>query len=133
MQNKSKKWTSLLALVVVSFLLTACGVKPVHEVESKAVPINIQNSAQVKQAIKRAGNGLGWIIKEVDENTLEGILFLRKHVAKITIPYSSSQYSLLYKSSEQLDYDQEAKTIHSNYNGWIMNLDRAIQVQLNYN
>ncbi len=130
MQKFSKKWTSLLALVAVSFLLTACGVKPVHEVKSEVVPSNIQNSAQVKQAIKRAGMGLGWIIKEVDGETLEGTLFLRKHVAKITIPYSSSQYSLLYKSSDQLDYDQEDKTIHSNYNGWILNLNRAIQVQL---
>lgn len=133
MNQISKKWTSILALVAASFLLTACGVKPVHEVESKTVPSNIQNSVQVKQAIMRAGNGLGWIIKEVDANTLEGVLFLRKHVAKITIPYSSSQYSLLYKSSEQLDYDADAKTIHSNYNGWIMNLDRAIQAQLKYN
>ncbi|WP_019556919.1 LptM family lipoprotein [Thiomicrorhabdus arctica] len=125
-----KKWISFLMLAVVSFLLTACGVKPIHEVESKVVPNSIENSDQVKQAIKRAGMGLGWIIKEVDASTLEGTLFLRRHVARITIPYSSSQYSLLYKSSEQLDYDEEEKTIHSNYNGWIMNLDRAIQVQL---
>ncbi len=125
-----KKWTSLLGLVAVSFLLTACGVKPVHEVESKIVPSNIKSAAQVKQAIQRAGIGLGWIIKEVDGDTLEGILLLRTHMAKITIPYNKSEYSLLYKSSEKLDYDQEAKTIHSNYNGWIMNLDRAIQVQL---
>jgi hypothetical protein len=132
MQKTAKKWTSLLALVAVSFILTACGVKPVHEVASKVVPSNIKNSDQVKQAIERAGMGLGWIIKEVDGDTLEGSLYLRAHLAKITIPYSSSQYSLLYKSSVNLDFDEEAKTIHSNYNGWIMNLDHAIQVQLNY-
>lgn len=132
MNQISKKWTSILALVAASFLLTACGVKPVKNVESKVVPNNIQSSAQVKQAIQRAGRGLGWIIKEVDEDTLEGILLLRTHMAKITIPYSKNEYSLLYKSSEDLDYDGEAKTIHSNYNGWITNLDRAIQVQLIY-
>ena len=70
------------------------------------------------------------MIKEVDSNTLQGTLMLRKHIAQITIPYSKSNYSLMYKTSENLNYNAEDKTIHKNYNGWIQNLDRAIQVQL---
>ncbi len=130
MQKLSKKWTSLLAIVATSFLLTACGGTPVKNVESSAVPNNIKSASDVKKAIQRAGTGLGWMIKEVDGQTLQGTLLLRKHVAQISIPYSKTEYSLLYQSSEELNYDESAKTIHKNYNGWIMNLDRAIQVQL---
>ena len=34
----------------------------------------------------------------------------------------------LYKDSANLHYD--GKTIHSNYNGWIQNPDKAIRTQL---
>ncbi|MEA3404238.1 MAG: hypothetical protein U9R28_00675 [Pseudomonadota bacterium] len=94
------------------------------------MPTNIKSTEQVKKAINIAGSGLGWMIKEVDGGTLQGTLLLRKHVAQITIPYSEKEYSLLYKASENLKYDAEAQTIHKNYNGWIQNLNRAIQVQL---
>jgi hypothetical protein len=130
MQRLSKKILSTFSVLATAILLTACGAKPVKNVESNAVPSNIKSAEQVKLAIQRAGTGLGWMIKEKDSHTLEGTLLLRKHIAQITIPYSKTEYSLLYKTSENLSYDQEANTIHNNYNGWIMNLDRAIQLQL---
>jgi len=130
MQKISNKWSALFAITAVAFLLTGCGAAPVKNVDSNIVPSNVQSAEQVKQAIKRAGTGLGWMIKEVDSNTLQGTLMLRKHIAQITIPYSKSNYSLMYKTSENLNYNAEDKTIHKNYNGWIQNLDRAIQVQL---
>jgi predicted small lipoprotein YifL len=110
--------------------LSGCGTKPIHDVEQHAVPSNVQSSKQVKDAIIRAGASLGWIIKAKDKNHLEGTLLLRTHVAKISIPYSKDAYSLIYQSSQNLDYNAEDKTIHNNYNGWISNLDKNIQVQL---
>ncbi|MGB8436996.1 MAG: hypothetical protein WCE38_22350 [Burkholderiales bacterium] len=83
---------------------------------------------QVKLAIQRAGATLGWQIKEVQPFLLEGTLILRDHVAVVNIPYSAERYSIVYKDSKNLNYD--GKSIHSNYNGWVQNLDRAIKVQL---
>lgn len=60
---------------------------------------------------------------------LEGTLNLRSHMAKIEIQYNNNSYSILYKDSSNLNYD--GTKIHSNYNGWIQNLQKAIQVQLN--
>ncbi len=82
----------------------------------------------VKKAIMRAGASLGWNIREVGPGQLEGTLYLRKHMAKVDIPYNHNSYSILYKESDNLRYDGEK--IHSNYNGWIQNLDRAIKSQI---
>ncbi len=130
MKKLWQKWVVVLSVVTMSFLLTACGGTPIKNVSNSSVSISIDKKEQVKKAIKTAGASLGWIVKEIDENTLEATLMLRKHVAIITIPYSEKEYSLLYKSSENLKYDAKKNTIHKNYNSWITNLDRNIQIQL---
>lgn len=130
MKNYSKKLISMFAIAFTALVLTGCNATPVKNVESNTVPSNVKNSSQVKQAIITAGAQLGWMIKEVDSKNLQGTLMLRKHVAQISIPYSAKEYSLVHKASENLKYDAEENTIHKNYNSWIVNLDRAIQVQL---
>jgi len=96
---------------------------PISSVSNRSV-----SSAEVMKAIKRAGLGLGWRMAEKGPGKLEGTLHVRKHMAKIEIPYNSSGYSITYKDSLELNYD--GAKIHNNYNGWIQNLDRAIQAQL---
>lgn len=129
-QTSIKNLFYVFSTLILMLSLSGCGTKPIHDVEQHAVPSTIQSSDQVKDAIIRAGASLGWIIKVQDKNHLTGTLLLRTHVAKISIPYSKDSYSLIYQSSENLDYNPEDKTIHNNYNGWISNLDRNIQVQL---
>ena len=86
------------------------------------------NAEQVRGAIVRAGAGLGWIIKDAGPGTLNGTLILRTHTADVQIPYTASGYSIVYKSSVNL---QEGNgSIHRNYNGWIQNLNRGINAQL---
>jgi hypothetical protein len=82
----------------------------------------------VKKAIFRAGSALGWNMKAVEPGKILGTLYLRSHMAQVDIPYSKSSYSILYKNSDKLNY-KDGK-IHSNYNGWIQNLDRSIKTQL---
>jgi hypothetical protein len=83
----------------------------------------------VKKAIVRAGSALGWSMKMVEPGKIIGTLHLRKHMAKVEIPYTKSSYSILYMGSDKLNYD--GTNIHSNYNGWIQNLNRGISNQLN--
>ena len=85
-------------------------------------------SEQVKAAIIRAGAGLGWIMKEAGPGKLTADLAVRKHTAKIEIPYSSKSYSIQYKDSTNLDAADGQ--IHKNYNGWIQNLNKNINAQL---
>lgn len=130
MRLSFKKIAYVFSVVLLASSLTACKSKPIKNVDAQALPSTVESAAQVKDAILRAGKTLGWVVKEKDANTLEATLLLRKHVAKITIPYSDKSYSLLYNMSENLNYNAEEQTIHSNYNGWIGNLDKQIQIQL---
>jgi hypothetical protein len=96
---------------------------PVHAASGKAL-----STAQVRTAIMAAGAGLGWKFVDVGPGRLEGTLNLRAHTAVVMIPYSAKTYAITYKSSENLN--ETNGTIHSNYNGWVQNLDRAIQQEL---
>jgi hypothetical protein len=82
----------------------------------------------IKKAIMVSGAGLGWQMKETEPGVITGTLYLRKHMAKVQIPYSKTEYSIRYQDSYELGYD--GTNIHSNYNGWIQNLDRAIRSSL---
>ncbi|EGV33478.1 putative lipoprotein [Thiorhodococcus drewsii AZ1] len=59
-----------------------------------------------------------------------GTLYLRDHMAKVRILYDARRYSIRYQDSSNLKYNPDTKTIHSNYNSWVQNLDNAIRSQL---
>lgn len=94
---------------------------------------------QVTKAIVLAGMGLKWEMVVASPGHIIATLNLRGHQAVVDIPYSTSTYSILYKSSVNLTGIPPGKKvpvpasppdlIHSNYNGWIENLDHAIRTQ----
>ena len=120
-----------LAAIAVSALLVTLGCRsaPLYNVDSAPVsapkPVTMQD---VERAITRAGAGLGWQIVPREPGKIEGTLALRTHRAVVDIVYDTKSYSIKYKDSSNLDYD--GTNIHSNYNGWIQNLDKAIRTQL---
>lgn len=119
----------LLTAVIFALGLTGCRTSPVYNVEN--APINVSAKASIediKQTIITSGASLGWQMKEVEPGHIVGTLYLRDHMAKVDIPYSKSGYSITYKDSAELGYD--GTKIHSNYNGWVQNLDRTIQARL---
>ena len=85
-------------------------------------------AAQVRQSIITAGTSLGWRIVDAGPGKLEGTLLLREHTAVVDIPYSAKSYSIVYKRSDKLN--EANGTIHSNYNGWVQNLDRTIRTEM---
>lgn len=121
----------IFATLMVVILLGACRTVSVYDVRDAAVVSNVASVSKedVRKAIIRAGSALGWQIQENGPNALVGTLKLREHIAVVDIPYSAKQYSIVYKSSTNLNYD--GATIHSNYNGWIQNLQKGINSQLN--
>lgn len=120
---------AFIGMIVLTMALIGCRTSPVLNVTDAPVNATGQvSNSDVKKAIISAGAGLGWQMKEVKPGHIVGTLFLRKHMASVDIPYSSSSYSINYKDSSELNYDNG--NIHSNYNGWVQNLDRAIQARL---
>jgi hypothetical protein len=82
----------------------------------------------MRNAIYRAGIPLGWQMKEVKPGHIIPTLNIRSHMAQTDINYNPNTYSITYRDSSDLNYDGDE--IHSNYNGWIQNLDNAIRTQL---
>lgn len=84
----------------------------------------------VRGAIRRAGAGLGWQMKDDGPGKMSGTLMLRNHVAAVNVDYDATKYGIQYKDSSNLRYDAAKGTIHRNYNTWIQNLNKAIQREL---
>jgi hypothetical protein len=120
-----------VAVAAAALLLAACPTVPIYNVtdEPVATPTGKHLTAsQVRGGIMTAGTALGWHFVDAGPGRLEGSLHLRNHGAVVEIPYSATKYSIVYKSSENLD--ASGGTIHKNYNGWVQNLDRQIRAEL---
>ena len=116
-------------LVLSAVMLAGCRTAPIYNVNDAAIPSGKQHSMQdIQSAIVRAGDKLGWVMRVVKPGEIEGRLALRTHVAVVSIPYTQKSYSIVYKSSENLN--QQGSEIHSNYNGWVQNLERRINAEL---
>jgi hypothetical protein len=119
----------LLLSIAFATLAAGCRIAPIYNVtEAPVVSNKPVSTADVEKAILRAGATLGWQMTVVKPGTVQGTLNLRTHQAVVDIPYTTKSYSILYKDSVNLDYN--GREIHSNYNGWIQNLDKAIKAQL---
>lgn len=129
----SARKTLLVLLVAVSaFIIGGCRTAMIYNVENAPIPAAESSDVslqEVKAAIVRAGASLGWQMRPVEEGHIIGTLHLRKHMAQVDVTYDNDSYDIVYRDSENLDY-RENGHIHSNYNGWIQNLDNAIQSQL---
>ena len=129
LRDTMKMLKRALALTLLATLVGCAA--PIYNVSN--APVTIASSkqvsaSQVREAIVRAGASLGWVFKDSGPDKLTGTLHLRTHTAVIDIPYSAQKYSINYVSSQNLNASNG--TIHKNYNGWITNLTRAIDVQL---
>ena len=125
-----KKTLKIAGILLVSvFIFAGCGSAKVYNVSNHHVE-NKKSSETVYKAIKSAGQSLGWQIYKVKPGLAQGKLYLRTHVAIVNIYYTNSRYSIHYVSSQNLKYNAKKQTIHSNYNGWVQNLEKAIDVRL---
>ena len=84
----------------------------------------------VQKAIIGAGVGLGWQMAIAKPGEIIGRINIRSHQAVVTIPYTTKSFSILYKDSNNLKYNAEKQTIHSQYTNWIQKLDGAIRSHL---
>lgn len=118
------------AIVVVGVLLLAsCRTAPIYEVEGATFNSNEPHSLdEVTDAIQRAGTQLGWQMREERPGLILGTLNVRTHQAIVEIPYDTDSFAIHYQDSTNLDHDGD--TIHSNYNGWVQNLERQIRAEV---
>ncbi|EOG8084762.1 hypothetical protein OGW18_01355 [Citrobacter sp. CK184] len=118
------KWFA--AIAVVGALAGCARTAPIDQVHSSVSAGHTQE--QVKNAILKAGVQRQWIMSEVGPGVIKGRQQTRNHVAEVRITYSTTGYDIKYDSS--LNLQASGGKIHKNYNRWVHNLDKDIQVNL---
>jgi hypothetical protein len=121
----------ILIVACMLALAVGCTSRPIRNVSAEPVVVTPGNTAtadNVRDAILRAGAGLGWSMRPAGPGVVNGVLNLRTHGAEIDVQYTTQSYNIVYKSSTNLDAANGQ--IHKNYNGWIENLNNAIHREL---
>ncbi|MBP8283350.1 MAG: hypothetical protein KAX46_05485 [Chromatiaceae bacterium] len=114
----------LVFLASISMLTPGCRSAPVRDMGPTSIPST--SPERVNKTIHIAGASLGWVMKEQSPGLIVATLTLRDHLAVVEIPYSATSFSIRYKDSQNLRYNADDRSIHSNYNGWVQNLNNAI-------
>ncbi|PWC19426.1 hypothetical protein [Brenneria corticis] len=121
-----KKQLIFVGLACVLALTGCARTAPVANV-TKPITANY-TSDQVRKAILQAGMEREWVMTPVSPGVINGRIDQRGHAADIRINYSPTSYSINYVGSQNLL--ASGGKIHRNYNRWINNLDREIQLKL---
>lgn len=122
--KKVGKWFT--ALVVVGALAGCARTAPIENVNTTVGAGH--TTAQVKSAIFKAGAQRQWIMNEAGPGVIKARQQSRDHVAEVRINYTATGYTIKYDSS--LNLQAADGKIHKNYNRWVNNLDKDIQVNL---
>lgn len=122
--NKFVKWFS--ALAVVGALVGCSHQAPIENIRTTVGAGHTE--AQVKNAIIKSGVQRKWIMNEAGPGVIKARLQARDYTAETRINYTASSYTITYESS--LNLSSGGGKIHPNYNRWVRNLDRDIQVNL---
>ncbi|HEI8867229.1 TPA: hypothetical protein SLG40_002753 [Serratia odorifera] len=127
MEKSMKLLNPILAAAFSVMLLNGCSsTAPVQNINQSV--IGSHSTAQIRQAILYAGLNRGWIMNPIGEGVIDGKIMLRGHTANIRVTYTANSYQINYVSSSNMD--AEEGKIHSNYNRWVANLNKDIQLEL---
>ena len=124
------RFTRFALIAALLLGVTACTSKPLQNVENRTPAAAVSKTEDdMRRAILTALQQRRWTVERADRGQILARLSVRKHEAEISIPYSATSYSILYRDSQNLGYKNGK--IHRNYNKWIHNLDLSIQQALN--
>lgn len=124
------------AIALCLLLTTVVGCRAGGQVyEVKDAPIQTASGKrltleQVQKAIVDAGIKQTWIMTPIKPGEMLGEFNIQSHQIHVLIPYTTQNYSILYKDSSNLRYDPVKRTIHVNYAKWIERLDNEIKSRL---
>lgn len=135
LEQKGENMSKLIRLFFIFILIVPVVVfaaDPIKNLIDIPVPVNIDGSypsiEEIKEAIISGCRKRGWTpILENESKVRATILVRSKHHAEIEIPFTERSYSIIYKSSRNLDYNEKKQKIHRNYNKWIVMLNASIK------
>ena len=107
-----KRSMQAFAAISAFLLLTGFGAgAPVYNVVSSPIPQNPDATmANIQKAILRAGLTLGWQVVPKEPGKIEAVLILRAHRAVVDITHDTKTFSITYKDSSNISYNEQSKT-----------------------
>jgi len=114
----------LVLILVIVPGVSGAGVK-ISNLENLTVPTKYDGTQfsveEVQATIIEGCAARGWSAALESEGMISASILVRgKHLAQIAIPFNSSTFSLLYVSSENLDYNASRQTILRIYIKWVI-------------
>ncbi|WP_318357036.1 hypothetical protein [Enterobacter sp.] len=122
--KKYVKWAA--AIAVVGALAGCANTAPIANIHSTVSAGHTES--QVRNAILKAGAERKWAMNDAGKGVIVARQQARDHMAEVRVSYSASNYSITYASSTNLEAANGK--INKNYNRWVHNLDKDIQVNL---
>ncbi len=120
---------SVLIALALAAGLGACVQMVVPMQTLAGVPITHPDAeAGVGAAVDRALAARNWVVTERRPGETDATLIGSEFRADITVRYTASSYSVVYRDSEGLDYD--GAKIHRHYNNWLNNLRISIEREI---
>ncbi len=133
-----KQYVSILVLGIVLSLTSSLGCSRTA-LELMDVPIIPQSTKpfslqHVENRIIQAGKMLRWKMNPINPGEIIGTLSSRRYSVTVFIPFSTRNYSIFYRKSTGLKYQEDAlfygKKIHKRYNQVVSDLHEAIEKEL---
>lgn len=117
------KRISLLSLLLLTLFAIGLHADAILNINQPVRTLKL-NSEQMKSAIINAAQELQWHVTPEDEGRLTARYEKSNYMAKITINYAPTFYTINYADSKRMRYD--GKTIHPTYNRLIKALQENI-------
>ncbi|SCA56660.1 conserved hypothetical protein [Candidatus Terasakiella magnetica] len=119
-------------VVVACLILSGCfgRVQPVYSVFSHPVPSSAEfmSLREISEVIELSAMNRKWLVEEQYPGLLKLTFRKKTHVAVIEVTFDQSSYSIKYLNSVDLLYN--GSRIHRNYNRWVANLEKDIEMNL---
>jgi hypothetical protein len=127
----------IISLFVFTAVAEADRQRPIMEFENQTwvrADGKTLSLEQVKTAVLLGLQDKGWNVEKWEDEILIAKIVVRgKHTVSISIVYSTDNFSLNYKDSDNMMYKENedgTKVIHKNYNRWAEQLVSAIRNRL---
>jgi hypothetical protein len=117
-----------LAACVGLVVAVGCRTAPIHDVvDAKLLVQPASTTADIDEAIWRAGRKLGWSIAVLSPGRLRGTFNHRRHVAIVSISHDDELFCIRLAGSQNLRHHGDR--IHERYNLWVARLAEKIAVE----
>jgi len=113
----------LLFILTISFFSTTLLADPILNIEQPIKTLKITN-AQMKSVIEDAAKEQNWLVTPLGEGQLSATYNKRDYMAKISIRYAPTFYTINYADSTRMRY--KGTSIHPTYNKLIKALQANI-------